>query len=105
MVLDGLIVGTIGTDGQDKETASAPVNGEKAEMDLSRSSALAQHRSTANVAQEVTIRQVAPLVMVLTGATFLNVNYISPPTSLPFAMYFYLMITDHLSSIRCDHSA
>lgn len=32
------------------------------------------HHSTASVAQEVTIHQVAPLVLVLTGATFLHVR-------------------------------
>ncbi|TVY53921.1 Drug resistance protein [Lachnellula suecica] len=38
----------------------------------SDSSPLALNRTTTSVAQEVTIRQVAPLVLVLTGATFLN---------------------------------
>ncbi len=35
---------------------------------------LSIHQTTASVAQEVTIRQVAPLVLVLTGATFLHVR-------------------------------
>jgi len=35
-------------------------------------------QSTASVAQEVTIRQVAPLVLVLTGATFLHVRVLIP---------------------------
>jgi hypothetical protein len=38
------------------------------------SSPLALHRTATSVAPEVTIRQVAPLVLVLTGATFLNVS-------------------------------
>jgi len=35
---------------------------------------LKPHASAASSAKEVTIRQVAPLVLVLTGATFLNVS-------------------------------
>lgn len=37
---------------------------------------LSIHQTTTSIAQEVTIRQVAPLVMVLTGATFLHVSII-----------------------------
>ena len=41
---------------------------------------LSVQETSASMAREVTIKQVAPLVLVLTGATFLNVIY--PTTDL-----------------------
>jgi hypothetical protein len=41
---------------------------------------LSVQETSASTARDVTIKQVAPLVLVLTGATFLNVNY---PTTGP----------------------
>ena len=41
---------------------------------------LSVQETSASTARDVTIKQVAPLVLVLTGATFLNVNY--PITAL-----------------------
>lgn len=62
-----------GANNQDKEFS--PTTGAAQErigkLDLLPSSPLELHRTT-SVAQEVTIRQVAPLVLILTGATFLN---------------------------------
>lgn len=53
--------------------------------------------TSASTAREVSIKQVAPLVLVLTGATFLNVSY-SPPSQTPL-----LTGSDHLGSIRSHH--
>jgi MFS family permease len=43
---------------------------------------LSVHETSASTLREVTIKQVAPLVLVLTGATFLNVSYLQLPSAL-----------------------
>jgi len=60
---------------------------------------LSVQQTTTSVAREVTIRQVAPLVLVLTGATFLNVSL--PPLLQPRE----LTSSDHLRSICGYYSA
>lgn len=59
-------------DNVNSEEPSQFLAAEKAVVEAT--SPLSLYRSTASVAQEVTIRQVAPLVLVLTGATFLHVR-------------------------------
>lgn len=45
-------------------------------------SPLTIHPTSTSLAQEVTIRQVAPMVLVLTGATFLHVKFL-PSIKVP----------------------
>ena len=60
------------------------------------------HHFTVESQKEVTIRQVAPLVIVLTGATFLNAS-VSPTATRNRVL---LTVTvDNLSSVRCHHPA
>lgn len=59
-------------DAEEKNISSFP-DGKADPPNVVSASPLALRRTTTSVAQEVTIKQVAPLVLVLTGATFLNV--------------------------------
>jgi hypothetical protein len=59
----------------DKKALSPPTEVQTAMMQ--ELTPLSVQETSASTAREVTIKQVAPLVLVLTGATFLNVSF--PP--------------------------
>jgi hypothetical protein len=85
-----------GSSDAEKKALSPPSDAQTAMMQ--ELTPLSVQDTSASTAREVSIKQVAPLVLVLTGATFLNVNY-SPPSQTPL-----LTGSDHLGSIRSHHS-
>lgn len=91
---------SVGVNEQGKDLASPPpTDQQSAPSNFLTSSPLALHRTTTSVAQEVTIRQVAPLVIILTGATFLNVKVHQLPIKLR------LTPADYIRAVGCYYFA
>jgi hypothetical protein len=81
----------------DKKGLSPPTEVQTAMMQ--ELTPLSVQETSASTAREVTIKQVAPLVLILTGATFLNVSF---PPSLK-TNDLILSSLDHLCSIRSHY--